>query len=337
MRIDPYAEAVRLLAGIDQDFLPDLAADPLTTIELLFEDLTVKRRPPSPPGSGCAVDGTYHPGPQPRILVADDVTPARQRFTLLHELGHHLIENDDRLNDLEISDRERRDEDICNEVAAAVLLPKEVVDAALPAGKFTAKDVAALYDERRASRMACCVAAARRLRRPGCVILGSEDGTADFTAHHPATAWRIARGTQQGDDSILASAARSATRASRGVTSVRFASGHRSGNMQGDAYQAEDGWVFAVIVDDTHAPWGAGLHLGLTDTGAPVEEIECIHCGEVTKVWTKACAKCGDRVCWKCNRCSCPVGPAPKVCQGCHLLKGPNLFQDGSEVCVDCE
>jgi len=336
MKVDPHKEALRLLESIDPDFFPDLATDPFATVEVLFDGLTVKLRPPSPPGSGCPVDGTYHPGPPPRILVADDVAPARQRFTALHELGHHLIENDDQLNDMDISDKDRHDEDICNELAGEILLPDAVVSEFLVPGNFEARQVAELYVARPASRAACCVAAARRLRRAGCVILGSADGTVDFVAHHPATAWRIARGTPQGDESILAQAARNLDGKARAVTSVCFASGRHSGNMHGDAYVASDGWVFAVIVDDTHAPWGKGLHLGITDVGPEAEEVECIYCGEITKVWDKPCPRCGDYVCWKCNRCSCPVGPAPKKCSACKLLKAPNLFRDGSATCVDC-
>ena len=252
-------------------------------------------------------------------------------------MGHHLIEHDDALNDLDVPNSERRDEEICNEVAAAVLLPDDTVAEALAAGKFTAKDVAQLHARTKASRMACCVVAARRLRGPGCVILGTPEGTAEFVAHHPATEWRVARGTPQGADSILAKAARSQTGGARAVTAVRFASGTRSGSVHGDAYLTADGWVFAVIVDNPHAPWGTGLHLGLADTGPETEEIECIYCGEVTKVWAPPCPRCGDRTCWKCNRCSCPVGPVPRTCRTCGLQKAPNLFRPGSDTCIDCE
>lgn len=338
MRIDPTVEARRLLDRIESDLLLDLGDDPVTTIEGLFEEITVTTRPPSPPGRGCAVDGTYNPGPPPRILVADDVPPARQRFTILHELGHHLIELDDQLNDLPIPHAERRDEEICNETAAAVLLPTGVVEQVLPAGVFTAEDVASLYASVRASRMACCVAATRRLRRPGCVILGTPEGVATFVAHQPATPWRIARGTPQGEDSLLSAAARSPSGRARGVTQARFPSGQCSGNLHADAFADDDGWVFAVLVVDTHSPWETGLNLGLTHTGPDGEEVECSHCDEVSTVWTLPCRKCGDRTCPACRRCSCPVGPALWRCDGlCGLMKPPNQFMGGGTICVDCE
>lgn len=334
-RIDPLAQARRLLEQVDGTKLDELADDPATTAEVLF-DVEVITRAPSPPGQGCAVDGTYRPGPPPRILVADDVTAARRRFTILHELGHHFIENDDYLNDLTVVDAARRDEEVCNEVAAAVLLPDDVVQRTIPAGSFTAEDVATLYSVVGASRMACCVACARRLRLPGCVILGKADGTADFVAHHPATPWRIARGTPQGDDSVLARATRTGGRA-RGVTPVRFAGGNTGGMVHADAFAADDGWVYAVIIADTHSPWERGLNLGLVDTGIEPETIECIHCGEASTVWKAPCRICGERPCPNpnCGRCSCPVGPKPRLCPGCGLRKAPNLFQ-GNATCVDC-
>lgn len=338
MRVDPHREALRLLQGVDRDLRGDLAEDPRTVVELLVDRLTISTRPPSPTGKGCAVDGTYRPGPPPRITVAADVSLARQRFTILHEYGHHLIENDASLNeDLDLSSDQRRDEEICNEVAAAVLLPGDDVDAALPAGRFTAHDVANLYEVMSASRMACCVAAARRLRRPGCVILGQGDGRADFVAHHPSTPWRIARGTPQGPESILARAADSSGGSVREVTTVRFASGNSSGDVHGDAYVCSDGWVFAVIVDDTHAPWGEGLHIGLVDTGPEAEEVECFHCGEVTRVCERPCPACGDRRCRSCGRCSCDAEPDRKGCEVCRMFKLPSLFPGGGTICVDCQ
>ena len=335
MRIDPAAEAGRLLSQLDASDLLDLASDTRTAVEVLFE-VEVALRPPSPPGQGCAVDGTYRPGPAPRITVADDVTLTRRRFTLLHELGHHLIELDNHLNDLDIDDAARRDEDICNEVAAQVLLPSDVVNEALPAGKFTAEDISDLFDATGASRMACCVAGARRLRLPGCVILGTPDGVATFTAHHPATPWRIARQTHQGNDSLLVRAAQSPSRRARGVTRVRFATGTVSGLVHADAFVADDGWVYQVVVADSHSPWVQGLNLGLTDNGPDPEEIECPNCGEAGLVWTRPCQTCGDRVCPQCQRCSCPFGPKLRTCPTCTLSRPPNQFAAGAEVCNDC-
>lgn len=336
-RVDPHAEALRLLGEIESDWLIALAEDPMGAAEVLFEPLTVSTRPASAAGP-CGVDGTYHPGPPARIVVAEDTGRQRQNFTVLHEVGHHLIEHDGPLNDLAIDDADRRDEAICNEVAASILIPADVVAELLPAGKVTGRDVAELrrHLEDRVSRAACCVAAIRRLGRPGAVMLGTPEGEAVFTAHHIATNWRVARDTAQGPDSILALAGRATSRHHRGVTTVRFAHGGSSGQLQADAYLADDGWVYAVLVDDTHSPWDTGLSFATAETGPNIEDIECPRCGP-QRAW-KVCPRCGDHECPNCERCSCPVGPGERRCEGdCYLMKPVTQFQGDSKICVDCE
>jgi hypothetical protein len=264
------------------------------------------------------------------------VPPARQRFTALHELGHHLIEHDGPLNDLDLDNRARRDEDICNEVAASILIPADAVTEHLSAGAFTARDVAALHRAVNASRAACCVAAARQLRRPGCVILGTADGLAVFTAHHPSTAWHIARQTPQGPDSLLVRAGRAHGGHAQEVTVARFASGNSSGQLQGDAFADDDGWVFAVLVDDTHSPWTKGISFPTADTGPASETIECPRCSWTGEVYTAQCRSCGDRTCPSCGRCSCPSGPTERLCGNCYERRPVNQFEGPDSFCVDC-
>lgn len=334
MRIDAHAHARRLVAQIDQDFLPELAEDPFTAIPVLFDGVTVTQRPPSPLGR-CDIDGSYSPGPPPRITVSHDVALSRQRFTALHELGHHLLWHDVELNDLSVSDTDRPDEAICNEVAATVLLPTELVDECLQAGSFTARDVAALFETREiASRAACCVAAVRRLRHHGCVMLGSGDGTADFAAHQLGTPWRIARGTPQGPGSLLVTAAKNGH--ARGITRVRFASGNTSGQVQADAFRAGDGWIFMVVVTDAHSPWEKGLNFATIESGDPRDVVECPRCDHAFTTWWPPCRVCGEVKCPQCRKCGCGSRAPERLCRACGLLKAENLFALESPTCVDC-
>jgi hypothetical protein len=334
-RIDPHAEAGRLLAQISSDDLAELADDPVGAIEVLF-DIEITSRPAFSPGTGCDIDGLYLPGPPPHIMLADDVSQARQRFTALHELGHHLIEYDNHLNDLDIDTAHRRDEEICNEVAASILIPAATIAKLVPPSTFTAHDVAELHAAVGASRAACCVAAVRQLHRPGCVILGEPDGTAVFIAHHSATRWRIARNTPQGTDSLLATAGHRPGGHARGVTRARFANGNISGELQGDAFADHDGWVFAVFVEDPYSPWQSGLSVASADTGPTSDEIECPHCLSAGESWSAPCPTCRERRCSNCGRCSCPVGPATRQCGCCFLMKPANQFVPESPYCADC-
>jgi hypothetical protein len=333
--IDPRSEAQRLLEEIPAEYWLELAEDPAEWVPALFDGLSVGARSASPGGGRCAVDGTYDPGPPPRIHYADDVTLARQRFTVLHELGHHLIEYDDRLNDLDIPDVQRRDEEICNEVAASVLLPDDLVEAVIPLD-FAAEEVARLHARAgHASRAACCVAAVRRLHHHGCVILGDPDGTANFVAHHPATPWRIARGTYQGDESLLLRAGRMGH--VRDITQVRFANGNTSSNVHGDAYSAPDGWVFMVAVADTHSPWVKTLNFG-TPAREDREVVECGRCDHAFTPWWAPCRRCGDYECPRCHHCSCGrAAVSTKRCRSCTQLKAVHLFPGGGDLCTDCQ
>jgi hypothetical protein len=335
MRIDPHSEARRLLAEVDHDLLPELAEDPETVIPALFDGVLVSTKGSSSRGN-CDVDGTYNPNPPVSIEYADDVAPSRQRFTMLHELGHHLIFNDDTLNALAISDTERPDEAICNEVAASILLPEELVNEYLPAGTFTAGDVARLHGAREiASRAACCVAAVRRLHLPGCVILGTNDGTAEFIAHQIGTPWRIARGTHQGSESLLVTAGKRGH--SRGITHVTFANGSQSSQVHADAFDAGDGWIFMVVVVDTHSPWEKSLRFASAEVGAPTEIVECPHCDKAFTAWWAPCPKCGEVKCPDCKRCGCRFRSKERRCRLCTQLKVEALFSAGSNVCRDCE
>ena len=335
MHIDPVAEARRLLEQFSPAERQRLAEDPASTVKEFF-DVEVTLRPARTRASDCTVEGTYNPGPPPSIVAASDVAQERTSFTILHELGHHLIELDVSLNDLSIDEADRRDEEICDEIAARVLMPEDVREKLVPAGRFTARNVAQLYEATRASRQACCVTAAGRLRAPGCVILAHTDGVSTYVAHDPTTQWRIARGTPQGEDSLIAKAARGYTKHARGVTNVRFASGAVSGAMHGDAFAADDGWVYAVIVEDPHSPWERTPTRVITNPWPDAEVIECGRCGEVSQTRRAPCRRCGDRYCRRCGRCSCPLVPATRLCSGCFLQKASNQFADGSEVCVDC-
>jgi hypothetical protein len=335
MRIDPHAQACRLLADVDQDLLPELAEDPETVIPVLFDGVIVSAKRPSQRGR-CDVDGTYNPNPPISIEYANDVAPSRQRFTMLHELGHHLIFNDDALNALAISDTERPDESICNEVAASILLPEELVKEYLPAGTFTAENVVRLHGAREiASRAACCVAAVRRLRLPGCVILGTSDGTAEFIAHQIGTPWRIARGTPQGSESLLVTASKRGH--ARGVTHVTFASGRQSAQVHADAFDAGDGWIFMVVVGDTHSPWEKTLRFATAETNAPTEVVECPRCDKAFTAWWAPCPLCGEVKCPDCKHCGCRSQVKERRCRICTQLKVEALFSAGGDVCRDCE
>lgn len=336
MRIDPQAHARRLVGALTAELVEQLAADPLQAVGAI-DGLEVSFRPPTSSG-GCALDGTYAPlrGGGALITVADDASPARQRFTVLHEFGHHLVYRDAELADLDVPDSDRRDEEICNEVATSLLIPAVVVASVLTRSHVTAEEIALLHAKVGASRAACCVSGARHLGHPGSVVLSYDGVTVNFAARHPSTRWSIARGSEQVERTLLARAGRYGH--ARGVTDVHFASGKVKTGLQADAFRADDGWLYLVLVEDSHSPWTAKLNFANSDDRAPTEVVECGRCDVVFTAYWARCPSCGDHRCPSCKRCSCRTAPrAEQTCPSCFLTKPSAQFRTPAGVCVDCE
>lgn len=329
--VDVRAHGDRLLATLPVARSHDFANDAEAAFAVQYPEIALVA---VPAGSGtCAIDGAYRPGPPPTIEYAMDTSAERRHFTLLHELGHHLIELDPVLADFDGQDTDRRDEDICNRIAARLLIPTDIVDDVID-GYPTAQAVIELRRRTRASRAACCVAAAERLRHPGCVMYGWSDGIAQFVGHHPSTPWRVARSADQGDDSVLAE-----PRRQPGRSHVRFAGGNPSGELWVDCSVDDDGRVFAVFVEDTVSPWAPAGALHLPEVSGPAyEEVECSHCDNAFRAYGAPCPRCGDHLCPDpdCGRCSCPLGGGEeRRCIECMQKRPVERFPDGGNICDD--
>ncbi|MFF2601302.1 ImmA/IrrE family metallo-endopeptidase [Streptomyces californicus] len=89
------AQATAMMAELDAHrpgATQRLAQDALAEMQT-WPELTVRRVAEAQTGPRCSVAGAYAPGPPPQIVVADSTSPARQDFTALHELSHHLQQN----------------------------------------------------------------------------------------------------------------------------------------------------------------------------------------------------------------------------------------------------
>jgi Zn-dependent peptidase ImmA (M78 family) len=165
--------AGRLVASIPHDARRALALDPAEALAQQFdtqvvpvEELRESR------GAGGWCDGVslttdrvicYAPSPGSR----------RQNFTLLHELGHILVnENDDALDWL--ADRPDPDSDqerLCDAIAAEILLPEPTINQILAGAAPTVEHLRQLYAASRASEEVCAIALAARLPVRGAVVL----------------------------------------------------------------------------------------------------------------------------------------------------------------------
>jgi Zn-dependent peptidase ImmA (M78 family) len=327
------AQARHLVAALDPDVVGLLATKPAETVEHRL-GIRVVFRPEAAVRSGCSVAGSYEEGPPPRITVAMSASPGRRNFTILHELGHDRARNDPEVVDLLTAEPDgggRLEEQIADAVAAELLLPDSLVDEVIGARGPTAAEVADLFDRSQASREACCVRAAQRIVGAGYVMLAEGD-TARFTAT-ANTPYRVARGTSQGDDHLVARAARLG--AARGEARIRFRSGAWSDPMHTDA-TARDGCVFAVFVAG-RAAWQP-LSI-LSERPGPIEyQGFCGFCHDDFSTWERPCSDCGDPRCPNCGRCSCAaaVPRGSRQCSKCQLVRPRHLFHGESTVCDDC-
>ncbi|RIH82889.1 Radiation response metalloprotease IrrE [Calidithermus terrae] len=147
---------------------------------------------------------------QQRIVIDEDSPPKRQRFTLAHEVMHHLIRNDaDVLSDLheefEGGQLEAQLEALCNLGAAEMLLPGEVVEAAIARKGQSPRLIPELAEGHQVSEEVAIIALAERGPTPSLVLMaGAKPLRVFFSAKHERVFDRVSRGAAVHRDHPLA-------------------------------------------------------------------------------------------------------------------------------------
>ncbi|MGO9334452.1 MAG: ImmA/IrrE family metallo-endopeptidase [Acidimicrobiales bacterium] len=324
--------AERLVDDLDSDLVAALGHDPYNALKA--QGIELRMRPEEPRGGGCSVDGSYRKGPPPRITVAEAASRARRRFTALHEYGHHLVKIDAEIHEVFATFDDggmALEEAIADAVAAELLIPDSVVDQFIDKKGPAARAIVDLYHATLASREATCVRAAQRLLGSGYVMLAEED-VARFTAN-VGVPYRVARGTAQGADSLVARAANRGT--AREQSRVVFASGKPGELLFGDAV-LDDGYVFAVFTD---RPSWERLTLRNPAEIVPSYEGSCRRCDVDFADSYSFCTRCNEPRCPRCGDCWCETKAerATRTCTVCFLPWGLDRFSGESTVCKDCE
>lgn len=328
------AHAGRLLHALNDEQRIALADSPIDTVAHEF-GIQVEMQVDLKPTAECGIDGIYYHRPQPRICYAPSPSPGRRGFTVLHEFGHHLQADDEVLVDEQMlmpaRESQAVEEDLCDTIAAELLLPRERVDAVIPDEGPTADSVRELFARSEASREACCVRAAQRLHGPGYIVLADPDGIVRFAA--PAgTPYRIRRDTGQGHGHLLARAGKAGT--ASGQAWLTHATGTRTPLMHAQAI-GDGEYVYGVFTRGP-PPWG-GLNV-LPEEAPRAEYVTCPHCDHEFPAYGRPCRSCGDYECRQCGKCGCNWTPAAeRLCSRCFLRKPPAEFPEaGANVCLDC-
>ncbi len=323
----------RLLEAIPQAVREDLAESPEVAIQLHFAVTIETANSFGTRGDGGWCDGSSIT--DAGIILYRPTSSRRANFTLLHELAHHLIASDDAcLNWLANRPEPLRElEQMCDELAAALLIPRELVDAALGNGPLSAATLDRLYGSSQGSRSACAVALAHRLPCDGFIaIIDTRARTVFFSARARETrpyAWR-------GDPVPGGHLLRVTPVPERSESWWPYPDGeHRQFYM---STAMDNDLAFAVFAE--HDLWNvAKLHLSgveRPDRGYH-GTISCPSCGYSGRTRWWPCKVCGEGTCPKCQECGCDRRARQlrlRRCRICTVSVAEHLLVN--DVCPGC-
>jgi len=331
----------QLIAHVPDDARGDLVdEDPESVIAVYFDPIGLQPLPRRDlVADDCSTDGYYDPfidPARPWIIYADDVAPSRIRFTLLHELGHHLLNTSAAalLDDLDelggSSERAKRfEESVCHQFASELLLPTQLVDEILPAsGAVMPAHVRELHQRsEKVSLDAVAVRVAARLRTPGAVVILREEATIAFCAARGLEGSWWPRGSAVDPNGPLARALRIEQRARPDTYRWQLANARQ---LHCDTLPVHERLAIAILAT---VPSDASLNI--VDEVEPAwktREYWCEQCNEERNAgW---CDRCHGPHCPECGRCACVKTKRNPLCKECGLQ---NPARPGASMCVDCE
>lgn len=330
-----------LLDCIGSDERRDLQTEqPDAAVELYFAPVGLQALPTRSITSGdCSVDGIYDPffdPARPWIFYAGDVNERRIRFTILHELGHHLfatraaalLDDIDRLGNSS-EDSVRAEEVICHRFSGHILVPEEQLREMIGIGPVLPDHIRQLHETCSASWEAIAVRVAETMSGRGAVAILRDNSLISFCASSPTLGWSWwPRGSRVDPNGPLASALSVRQRAR--PDTYRFGLGYPQA-MFCDTLPIHDRLAIAVLSDK---PSDGSLSIIEEAEPAWKDRVEFCewHPGVERDIgW---CARCSGRRCPECGRCGCYRPVNNPLCPGCGLLKP---FRPGATICRDCE
>ncbi|MBM4589330.1 ImmA/IrrE family metallo-endopeptidase [Rhodococcus hoagii] len=312
--------------------LDELSSEPEATLRE-YVDIQIRRTENL--SAACPVLGLYRPSP-PTIMLRPTGTWSRDNFTILHEYGHHLQQNDeywavDVLHPLGAVDRRRIEESVSDQFAAAVLLPRSVLEAHLSAG-LTAVAVRDVCQNSSASRIATCVRSVELAPRTdhAIVCLTDLDATIIFSTTTDDSLARLPRGSFQPDLLPLIQEALEGggTASGRAVQGLQYSTGNARADI--DLEIAIDSRQYVFVIARPHSRYGR-QQWGST-------EVECASpaCAEVFVVdgGISSCPTCGYPECPECSSCACER--TVRTCSNCYLSLSAAEMAAGKVQHDDC-
>jgi hypothetical protein len=332
---------VDLTAYVSDDAIYDLRFDdPARAVERHFPPLKTRALPRADfVGDACSTDGWYDVNidpTRPWILYSSDQSDRRVRFTIAHELGHHLLLSAaaDLLDDLDTlrtsaEELNALEESVCHQFAGALLVPDTDITEVIGDNQVLPGHIMELYRHGAASLEAIAIRVAGTMGRPGAVVIMNNESTIGFCASSPElglTWWR--RGSSVDPVGPLSRATTGELQAV--PDTYRYGLAYSS-QLYCDTLPVSDKLAIAVLCDRPS-----------TNTRAVLVETEprwkddvqmCAWCITVERDvgW---CDKCKGQRCRRCDKCGCIAPSNDPVCPTCHL-RSPR--RPGASVCRDCE
>lgn len=280
----------------------------------------------------CPIDGTYDPDTT-TIRYRPSRTPARDHFTLLHELGHHLLAMSVEWS-LDIApelDKARIgktvEERLVSTFASRLLVPEDLTRIAFASG-VTSDAVSKLNRATQASPTACLV---RALAEPGdrLVMLTTPNGTPWF-AQTTGEPWSPGKRTRQPaiEAAVLRAAETGGTYRLTNGEGLLFGTGNRNTNVTFDV-TIDDDLVFVIVeptvrdarLRDQDQQWSLDCLAGCGHIFTPNES-------------AGACPTCGQHKCARCRGCECQQDI---YCARCTLVLPTARARTGETHCEECE
>lgn len=272
------------------------------------------------------------------IFYAPTYNSKRENFTLAHEVGHWLVDQDEGILDW-IADQDDAGlalETLCDRVAQRLLLPNDLIDNFV-SHPIRARQVVDLYEGSAASRPVAAIAVASRLRAVGAVIIiDRSSGEVTSSSIQPDTehGWPKVypwRGERLPDGHFLASmepeqalTRRSFWRAPWGARQDYFI----------DAI-ADERRIIAVLSGNDI--WHVEAMPVLIDRAYDQRLVDTVFCcGEHLSVRGFPCSKCHQHFCPKCGNCRCTrVSASEQRCASCNCLSPVHVMTNGlCEMCA---
>lgn len=273
------------------------------------------------------------------ILYAPTPNSRRQNFTLAHELGHWIVEQDQGLFDwiADQSDAAALLETVCDQIAQRLLLPDALTNDVVGASLVRAQHVQDLYEASQASYQACAIAIARRIRGLGAVVLiNRSDGEVNHASIQPDPddGWPQVypwRGQVPPEGHALRSFA-------PGMNFTRRITWRDTWNRTAEFYAdaiADDRRIIAVLAGDDIWKVEPTYAVQPRDFDRrPLLRIHC--CGKDRSFRGYPCDTCGQGFCPVCKSCNCDrASKTEEACQGdCFQLFQRHLLVNG--LCESC-